>query len=248
MTMNIKKVTLALGSALMLFATTLNAQEQPWSFGVKGGAGMSWLYGLGDKEFGSNKSDGSYKFGAVAGITAGYAFHENVGVGLEVLYAGLGGEAKEKLQNNSDNNAKAEKFSVRTHNLVVPLMVKLFPMGYDPEEGVLDIHLGGQVEFPLSATVEKSNSDDKDKLEKDTDFKKEYLNPATFSFIGGIGYEFPEIGLTLEARYAFGFMDILKNKDEAKTYKENSGLEDKSLKNHSLTLSLGYNFAGLLMD
>jgi hypothetical protein len=245
--MNIKKIALALGSAFMLFANTLKAQEQPWSFGVKGGGGMSWLAGLGDKKFGDNKSDGSFKAAFGGGLTAGYAFHENVSVGLEVLYTALGGEAKETPENAS-KNTKASQFSIRTHNLVVPLMVKFFPMDYDPEEGILDIHLGLQGVLPLSSSVEKSTSGDKDKLEGDQNFKKEYLKMVTLGALLGVGYEFPEIGLTLEGRYHYGFMDIFKNEAKAKKYKENNGLKDKSLQDSYFTASLGYNFARLLMD
>ncbi len=243
-----KKTALALGSALMLFATTftLNAQEQPWSFGVKSGASMSGLQGLGDKKFGDNNSKATLGVGFSGGLTAGYAFHENMGVGLEVLYTGLGGETKEKL---GDTAGKAKQFHVRTQNLVVPMMVKFFPMGCDPEEGVLDMHLGFQGEWPLfGATVEKSTANDADKLEDDNSFKKEYLKSVTLSAIVGVGYEFPEIGLTVEGRYSYGFMDIFKDEAGAKGYKEANGLKDKKLVNQFGTVSLGYNFARLLMD
>ena len=229
----------------MLFAATLKAQEQPWSFGVKSGVSMSWLQGLGDKKFMDKDSDASYKIGFSGGLTAGYAFHENVGMGLEVLYTQLGGEAKEKL---SGTVSKAKQFHIRTHNLVVPVMVKFFPMGCDPEEGVLDIHLGLQGEFPLSGVVEKSTTSDTDKLEEDKSFKKEYIKPFATSLIAGVGYEFPEIGLTIEGRYNFGLVNIFKDETEAKKYKESNGLKDKELVNQFATISLGYNFAGLLMN
>jgi hypothetical protein len=246
--MKIKKTALALGSALMLFSTTLTAQEQPWSFGAKVGPSWSWIRGLGDKKFGDGDSDTSGRLAFSGGLTAGYAFHENVGVGLEVLYAGLGGEAKEKLA-AGEKNKKAQQFRIRTQNLVIPMMVKFFPMGCDPEEGILDLHIGLQGEIPLfGVTVEKSTKSDESKLEDDKNFKKEYLAPMTASIIAGVGYEFPEIGLTLESRYSFGFMDILKGEEEAKKYKEENGLKDKELSNQSLTVSLGYNFARLLMD
>ncbi len=244
--MKINKAALALGGAFLLFTTTLNAQEQPWSFGAKGGASMSWLGGLGSKKFADKNSDASHKIGLSGGLTTGYALHKNVGVGLEVLYTQLGGQAKENLSSAANN---AQQFHISTQNFVVPIMVKFFPMGCDPEEGILDMHLGLQGEFPLfGVTVEKSTASDANKLEEDKSFKKEYLEPFTCSIIAGIGYEFPEIGLTVEGRYSFGWMDIFKDEAGAIGYKEVNGLKDQKLVNQIWTASLGYNFARLLMD
>lgn len=263
--MNIKKTALALGSAIMLFATTLNAQEQPWSFGVKGGASMSWLRGLDElKPTKINNKDvnheASGRIFASGGLTAGYAFHENVGVGLELLYAGLGGELKtsEKTASTTNKNAdKPDKLRIHSHNIVVPVMLKLFPMGCDPDEGILTVDLGVQGVLPISVSVERSKSKkDTEELEEFKDSKKKgfdksaQVSPFTVDAIAGVGYEFPEIGLTLEGRYHFGFMNFFKSENEAKDYraKEMKLEKDKNLSGHYATLSLGYNFARLLMD
>lgn len=264
--MNIKKTALALGGALMLFATTLNAQEQPWSFGVKAGGSMSWLSGL-DKlaptKVGTqdkiNKASGRLML--TGGLTAGYAFHENVGVGLEVLYAGLGGtlETSNKLDNNATEddkkNNKPKKLQIHSHNLAVPVLLKLFPMGCDPEEGILTVDLGVQAVFPFIVNVKTSKKDKPEELEEFKADNKAFdkstqVNPMTIDFIGGIGYEFPEIGLSIEGRYHYGFMDFFKSDNEAKKYrKDNLGFEEnKNVRNHYASLSVGYNFARLLMD
>ncbi len=264
--MNIKKTALALGGALMLFSTTLSAQEQPWSFGVKSGASMSWLSGL-DKlkpaKSGTqdmiNKASGSFM--VTGGLTAGYAFHENVGVGLEVLYAGLGGELEtsNKLANDATDAQKKANKPVKTqiysHNLVVPVMLKLFPMGCDPDEGILTVELGPQFVFPLVVNVKTSKKDKPEELEEfkanDKAFDKSgQVKPVTIDGVVGIGYEFPEIGLSIEGRYHYGFMDFFKSDNEAKKYrKDNLGFEEnKNVTNHYASLSLGYNFARLLMD
>jgi Outer membrane protein beta-barrel domain len=262
-----KKTVLALGSALMLLGTTLNAQEQPWSFGVKAGGSMSWLKGL--EELTPAKVDNvdmdrkaSGRIFITGGLTAGYAFHENVGVGIEVLYAGLGGELEtsKKLPGDaSDDDKKANKpttLRMHSHNVVVPVMLKLFPMGCDPDEGILTVDLGAQFVMPLSITLEKKDGQDNAKFEamKDEDDKEINKSKLANSFmidaIAGISYEFPEIGLTLEGRYHFGFMDFLKSDAEANTYKKDKlGFDDgKNVSNHYATVSLGYNFARLLMD
>ena len=231
-----KKTILAIGSALMISAAA-NAQEQPLSLGIKASGSMSWLQGLADKKLNGKEGETSPRLFAGGGLTMGYAFHENVGVGIEVLYAGLGNEIKEK--------GGDEVYRINSHNLAIPLMVKLYPMGYDPEEGVLDIHLGVQGELPLAMDVEKGK---KDSLTADSDFKKdEHCSPFTMSAIAGVGYELPEMGLTVEGRYHFGFMDSLTSDDKGKDYKKKAGLkEEDTLANQQVTVSVGYNFAGLL--
>jgi hypothetical protein len=268
--MNIKKTALALGSAFMLFATTLSAQEQPWSFGAKVGGSMSWLREL-DKMVPTKmddvdiKNDASGRFMFTGGLTAGYAFHENVGVGVEVLYAGLGGQLASSLKLPDDapqalkDANKPRKTQIHSHNLAVPIMLKLFPMGCDPEEGILTVDLGVQAVFPFAVSVKTSKMKDgkaTDELEEweDTDKKKfdksTQMNPMTIDGIVGVGYEFPEIGLTIEGRYHFGFMDVLKSDNEAKKYRKDKTpfTKDKNVRNHYATLSVGYNFARLLMD
>ena len=242
--MKMKKVALALGSAFMLFAGTLKAQEQPWSFGIKTGAGMSWLLGLGDKKFADNKSNSDFGIVYEGGLTAGYAFHENVGVGLELLYNISGGSATEEFQSKS-NNAKAQEFHIRTHNVVMPLTIKFFPMDYDPEEGILDVHLGLQGMLTLASSVERTASG---KVQEDKTFKGEYLKPLNVGVIAGVEYEFPEIGLSLAGKYHYGFVDIFKDETTANKYKESNGLKGVSLSNTYATASLGYNFARLMMD
>jgi Outer membrane protein beta-barrel domain len=265
--MKINRTALALGSALMLFATTLNAQEQPWSFGVKAGGSMSYLRGL-DKLCPEKMNGKSMEYKSsgriflTGGLTAGYAFHDNVGVGIEVLYAGLGGdlEASAKLPANAtDAEKKANKsvtLRVHSHNLVVPVMLKLFPMGCDSDEGILTVDLGAQAVMPLSVSFEEKMSGDKDQFKafkdkggKEID-KSKNVNPFTIDAFAGVSYEFPEIGLMLEGRYHLGFMDFFKSDDEAKTYrKDNLAMEkDKNVSNHYFTLSLGYNLARLLMN
>jgi Outer membrane protein beta-barrel domain len=272
MIMNVKKTALALGSVLMFFATTLNAQEQPWSFGAKLGGSMSFHTGL-DKlvpasEAGEPKvtAKASSDLFLTGGLTAGYAFHKNVGVGLEVLYARLGGKLETSIElpanatEQDKKNAKPCKSQVLSHNVAVPVMLKLFPMGCDPDNGILTMDLGVQFLFPLSVDVKRTplQTDGvfSDKLEKFKDEggkafdKSAQFKLMTVGLIAGLSYEFPEIGLTVEGRGYFGISDTLKNDSEAKKYrKEEMELaEDKNVRNNYATLSVGYNFARLLVD
>lgn len=265
-----KKAALALGSVMVLFATTLKAQDQPWSFGAKLGGSVSSLGGLqdlvSDKVAGADSKkegvSGAYWGG---GLTAGYAFHENVGIGVEVLYARLGSSlnVSQKLPSSAtkaeiDAN-KPVKTEVYSHNLVVPVMLKWFPMGYDPEEGILAVDLGAQLVMPLSANIKRSktssSSSDDDKgvnsLEQVAGFEKsKQVNTFTVSGIVGFNYEFPEAGISLEGRYHYGLMDFFKSDNDAKEWRESNldAKKDKNVRDHYVTVSLGYNFARLMAD
>ena len=268
--MNIKKTALALGSALMFFAATLNAQEHPWSFGAKLGVSMPFSTGL-DKLAPVSGNDqrkttakASSNLFLTGGLTAGYAFHKNVGVGLEVLYARLGGklEISEELPaNTEDKAANPYKLQVLSHNVAVPVMLKLFPMGCDPDRGILTIDLGFQALFPISVDVkhtppQKAPDKFSDKLEKFKDGdgkafdKSAQFTSMTGGLITGLSYEFPEVGLTIETRGYFGMINTLKNDSEAKKYRKDKMnlAEDKNIRNNYATFSVGYNFARLLVD
>ena len=267
MNINIRKKTvLALGSALMLFGTALHAQEQPWSFGVKGGFSMAWLRGLknmGQDQIGGAQAtnDTSAKKSFTGGLTAGYAFHENVGVGIEVLYAGLGSTLKTSKKLPSDasdadkKNNKPNELNIYSHNIAVPVLVKLFPMGCDPEEGILTVELGPEFVFPVGVTLKKKESGQeefkeiKGKSNKDIS-KDELFNLMTVGAVFGVSYEFPEIGLTLEGRYHWGLMNPLKDDTEAKSLIKDTLVlkEDKTVNTRYAAFSVGYNFARLLMD
>jgi opacity protein-like surface antigen len=273
MTMNIRKTALGLGSALMLLATTLNAQEQPWSFGVKAGMSMCWLAGL--DELASPSPSGAPKMTSktssdlffTGGLTAGYAFHKNIGVGLEVIYTRLGGklERSKELPGNATDKEKEDnkpqKVQILSHNLAVPVMLKIFPMGCDPDDGILAVDLGAQFSFPFAAGVKHtplnketgmfSGSLEEFKDEDGKAFDKSaQLKSMTMGLIAGVSYEFPEIGLTVDGRFHLAISDILKDDSEAKKYrKEKMALqENNNLRGNFATFSVGYNFARLLMD
>lgn len=269
--MNVKKKVLALGGALMFFAATLNAQEQPWSFGAKLGASMYLGTGL-DKLMPAPAADqpktttkASSDIFLTGGLTAGYAFHKNVGVGLEILYVRLGGklECSTELPSGATDQQKKDnnpfKLQVLSHNIAVPVMLKLFPMGCDSDTGILTIDLGAQVLLPISIDVKntpRKNGVPSEKLEKFKDAdgekfdKSAQLNSMTVGLIAGVSYEFPEIGLTVEGRAYFGMTDTFKNDAEAKKYrKDKMGfVDDKNVRNNYAALSVGYNFARLLLD
>jgi len=182
-------------------------------------------------------------------------------LGLEVLYAGLGSElgTTKKLPSDASDydkeNNKSDILRIYSHNIVVPVMLKFFPTGYDSDEGILSIDLGVQGVFPMSVEVKQSEKDSfgvlTGNLVEPKDFKKEdQISQMTLDLLMGIGYEFPEIGLMIEGRYNFGIMDFFKGTSEAKEYRKNTMelQEDENVSNNYATISIGYNLARLFMD
>lgn len=229
--MNImKRMVLALASAFTIFANTLQAQDMPLSFGIKAGGVSSMITNLGKSTRVQDGKD-ALGFGGHGGLFVSYIFHDYVGMSLEAGYVGLG----------SSTSKEKEEYAISTHNLSIPLMVNIYPMGYEPTEGILDIHLGMQGIFPLMAKATKDG--DVNKME---DLK--HLRSWEIGAIGGIGYEF-DFGLKIEGRYNLGFMNIFGDSDEAKNYKDiKLGLKDKSTTNQFANITVGYNLAKLLVE
>ena len=224
-----KKIVLALASAFTIFANSLQAQGMPLSFGVKVGGVGSMITSL-DKSSIVKDGKSNFGFGGHGKLFVGYIFHDYVGASLEAGYVGLG----------SSTSKEKKEYAISTHNLSIPLMLNIYPLGYESMEGILDIHLGMQGIFPLMA---KATDVSKDAMED----SKKHLRSWEIGAIAGIGYEF-DFGLKIEGRYNLGFMNIFGDSDEAKKYKDTElGLKDERTTNQFVNLTVGYNFAKLLM-
>lgn len=227
-----KRAVLTLVSALAIFANSLHAQDMPLGFGLKAGFINSSIMNLGEakKPFGDSENS-IIKPWFSGGLYGEYTFHENVGVGLEALYVGTGGKFSKKNAKDSD-----ESYSITIHQISAIPTLKVYPMGRE-EEGILSIHVGPEVSFPIKASGKEGKGDAKD--------IKDGISGFGLGAVGGIGYEFP-FGLSLEARGSFGFMDVLKKDGDLKN-KDLEIADDKGTKSWYVNASLGYNFANLLM-
>lgn len=140
----------------------------------------------------------SNKTGFQAGVFAGIKFTDKVGVQADVLYSQQGAEFD------------GGKFDLNYVN--VPIVLKYYlvqglnlqagpQFGFILDDDIYEEGLGGA---SVKANAEKSD----------------------VSAVVGAGYDFP-FGVRLDARYNFGFTDVLK--------------DDKS-KNSVVSLALGYSF------
>ncbi|MEM7055399.1 MAG: porin family protein [Bacteroidota bacterium] len=228
-----KKTVLALVSALTILATSLQAQDMPLNFGIKVGLVNSGITNLGEVKKATLKDSKNSMFRpwVGTGLFAEYAFHDYVSAGLDVLYAGTGG----KLTKEGDSNTA---YSIDIHQLSTIPVLKVYPMGCEEDEGILSIHVGPEFTFPLTASAKEKEQDSKD--------IKEHLNSFRVGLFGGLGYEFP-FGLLLELRGSYGLSDVFKKDSKLKT-EELEIAADKSTNSWYTNLSLGYNFAKLIIE
>ena len=140
----------------------------------------------------------SSKTGFQAGIFAGIKFTDKVGVQADVLYSQQGAEFD------------FGKFDVNYIN--IPIVLKYYLV-----QG-LNVQAGPQFGFILD--------DDIYEMQNGGPSIKANAEKSDVSGIVGAGYDFP-FGIRLDARYNFGFTDVLK---------------DGKSKNNVFSVALGYSF------
>lgn len=225
-----KKTALAIISALSICAHSLQAQDNAFSFGVRGGLVNSGILGLDEatKPFSGNNT--IINPWVNLGLYGEYAFHDNVGAGLDIFYTAKRGGFVSKQ--NKDNN-----YTIAIHQISAMPMVKFYPLGREEDEGVLSIHVGGIFSFPMMASGQEKNKD------------SQSIDGANLSIgmglSGGGDYEFP-FGLLIGLRGGYDFTSVFKEDAVFKT--QTLGIpKDKGNPAWHANLQVGYNFAKLLM-
>ena len=237
-----------------------NAKATEMNYGLKVGGSMSYLSGIGGMQFDKNDQKENVSSGSRLFFTGGaffnYAFTDNLGVGVEANYMGLGGVATKKEKedstgsSNTDKEKKKDKYSVKTNNFAMPVAFQYYPMGYNLEDGIVTLYVGGQPNVAFGMNV-------KYKEEEDKKFEDKYKTGFSFDALAGISYQL-SMGLLVDIRYTYGFMSVFKNDDETKKYKTARNLMTKkkdgeqgdskplSLKNRCFSLTVGYSLASLM--
>jgi hypothetical protein len=231
-----KKISLALSSALMLLvalSSTANAVE-PWAAGIKVNGLTRSLTNLdkATKPF-AKPTTSMLNLGLLASAYGEYAFHDNVGAGLE---AGFGFGQVGKLSNEKDQ--KSKPYSISMQNITVSPYVKFYPLGREDENGILytSIKANWLVTLAVEGKQEESKTEDK---AQDKDI-------ALGSFGAGLnaGWEFP-FGLFTEVVFNYAFMGPLKKDQEFQ--KTKLGLNEE-VQLWDGGVALGYNFAALFEE
>ena len=230
------------------------------NYGLKAGGSLSYLSGIEGMQFDKNEKDEKVSSGSRLFFTGGaffnYAFTDNLGVGIEANYMGLGGVGAKKVKDSgtggsdADKNKKKDKYSVKTNNVVMPVTFQYYPMGHNLEDGIMTLYVGGQPNVAFGMNVEY-------KEEKDKKFEDKFKTGFSFDALAGISYQL-SMGLLFDIRYTHGFMSVFKDDDETKKYKDTRKLTTKkkagdkgeskplSLKNRCFSLTVGYSLASLM--
>jgi hypothetical protein len=220
-----------------LACSALQAQavDNPWGFGVQGGyAGTMARVDKKEVKVQGNPSQNPLNHWGSGGLYGKYTFGDYVGLRLGAHYARQNNSLKEE---GKDKTALA----IKSDGITVPFSFSVYPFGYEIEEGVWSINLGGNVFFPLSTTLEKDGSAiDKNSL---TNEQKQGLPGWDWGGHLALAYEFP-FGLNVEGLYQMEFGNRIPNALKP-IFGNVTGLKAKDLQENRVSVNVGYNFASL---
>lgn len=212
---------LAIGT-LLAANLTFAQSSTPVKFGIKAGANVANLSG-------SGVTSNDVKLGAYGGVFANLAISEKFKLQPEVLFSMQGTKWTTKTMNTPPNVDTKLVNDIQLDYLNIPVVVQ-----YELGKGFYG-ELGPQFGFLMSAksknelTVEDRNPVPATTTSTSTKTDiKSFLKKADFSGVIGAGYKM-QSGLSVDARYAIGFVDI-------------DNTTSIQAKNSVFSLGLGYAF------
>jgi len=220
-----KKISLS--AFALLAGVSLLAQEQPKlttdmtsavRWGIKAGVNLSDLHDEGFPDAANFSS--SNKTGYYAGFLVNLPLSSNIKFQPEVVYSKQGAESD--IDITGPTGTSALRYKTKLGYINVPLMFQ-----WQTASGFF-VELGPQLSFLLSAKTE-----DKDNSSNEVDLKDQ-LEKFEIAGSGGIGF-MSRLGLGINARYNYGFKNILKE--------GNANYPDAAeLKNRVIQIGLFYQF------
>ncbi|WP_419241328.1 hypothetical protein [Cardinium endosymbiont of Nabis limbatus] len=239
----------------LLACATFNAQAEevsPFEYGLNAALSVSSAKGYGDDvKFGSKKADSSL-IGhpwVAAGLYAEYAFADQVGLGIDLRYMKQGATLKETEENSNANNqssssnATKPSISMVSHGVNGAVRLFWYPLGRQEEAGMLKVSVGVAPYIPFKTTCTEDSKD----INLD-DTKKKEISGFDLGVSGLLGYQFTSIGLGIELKYDWFFMNKLKI-EEGKNqtiYSSTAGLKELGLQ--CATIGINYNLASLFSE
>lgn len=251
-----KKIVLALGSALMFFAATNVHAEETMSFGAKLGPSL-FFPSIKDGKQGELKFKGKTNMFLAGGLFFEYMLAENMSVGAELGYSRKGfvmcqdTPKADKNENTEASTTDKKKEVIQrrgryVHALDIDGKFSFFPMN---EEGGLALFIGPKVYFALAETlvgnkggekVEKENKDNKEK-------PKKIMNSFNYGITVGAEYEIAETGVFVGANYEHFFGNIFNDSKEAKGFKKSiDKQEGDKFSLNGVQVFVGFDVASLL--
>ena len=213
-------------SAAVAFAgiVGLNAQSmESLQIGARAGYNYSTLRGDTAKDF-----DTKGVSGFNVGLFVEVPVNERFSIQPEVIYSTQGA----KWEHNAAGLASAST-ELKTQYINVPVLAKFYVA-----DG-FSIQAGPQIGFLTGATTEYSgNILGVGGSTKDENFDKN-MGKVDFGAVVGAGYKLP-MGFTVDARYAFGFTNVMDkdNKDASSL----SVSDNNDFKNGVFSVGVGYQF------
>jgi len=241
-----KRLFLALTSALLIVINTSTYAVQPYAFGIKAGFVNSNLTNfLKGKEVNGNEKTQDDKFynpGVIGSLYGEYAFHDNVGAGLEAGYFfGVADSWKskedkkeekkdEKKEEKKEEKKDDKKETYRNLNfqaVKISPYVAIYPLGREDKEemGILSININGDVYLPISAKW-SGKQDGNDLKDAEKEIKKEKLAAFGLGAGAAVSYEFP-FGLIAELKGGYAFTDFWKKEEKKAGDKKDEKKEEK---------------------
>lgn len=230
-----KRIFLTIMSAVV-FAASAHAAA-PCSFGIKANGVISGVTNV-IENAAKGKESKSLNLGGGGGGYFEYAFHDIVGAGVDIAYAG--GVVARAVPKGEKDDKNETSLTQHTLRVLLPY-ISITPLGREDKEeiGILFINLGLQHDIRLSAkrTVKNAGTE----APEDKKYKDDGVNFWGLGIGGALGYEFP-FSLTLEVRGGYEFSDYFTEKLENRT----KGNDKKSSSLWNAGLAVGYNFASLI--
>merc|ERR1712136_610524 len=195
-------------ASVVAFAAITYAVE-PMSFGLKGNGVVSNLGNVTENASKGKESKGVFSnLGGGIGGYFEYAFHDMVGAGVDVAYAG--GIVATTAQKGARDDKNDTSFTQHAVRVLLPY-VSITPLGREDKEeiGILYINVGLQHDIRLAA--KKTDKIVGKEQPVSENYKKDGVNFWGLGVGGAIGYEFP-FSLTLEFRSGFEFTDYFTKK------------------------------------
>lgn len=216
------RVSLLLCIVTLLSVTGAAARQSGFSFGPKAGITLSTLKNMPTEMIiGINTANTmTTHIGFVGGGFVGYRNGESpLGLQVELLYS------QQRTERRFSEFDVSQKY--RLDYIYVPILVKYYPLAG------LNIHAGLQPGFKLNARMSttRGGSPSTEAATVDTKIDKN-VSAADLIIPVGVGYEFA-FGLTIDARYNFGVVNI---------YKNDNGSTVGGTKNNAAQFTVGWKF------
>ncbi len=227
-----KNPVAALLSTIFVLVISAFAESKPFSVALKGGIGLSTLWGNDAAD--SSGMISAYRSGFYGGICGAYQFSENFAVQLEGLYAMKGKSAV------GDYADKSKGIFYKLDYCEIPVTLR-YSIPISPISDFM-LFAGPNVSYRLSATKDSTILWEPSGIKKSDTLMdlKTQTNPFDFGITvgGGMAIDAGPGEILFDVRYTLGLVSIDKVSDAQKS----NGTKQLDLKNSNIGFMLGYRY------